>query len=146
MLLHHLLSTQTLTLLHPIPDDEQLLCLQLEHLQITGSLNFLKEHIATLKGSGKFKPHITNIPTPAVKIGLNLWEFPKGNAPAMFPVFRKNMIIAGRIHIWNSFTEMYERDMVQTKEKRVYKMYCGNEETYYSAAGVEFFNFTSIYH
>lgn len=56
------------------------------------------------------------------------------------------MIIADRVHIWHTSTEMHETEMVLTKEKKIYKMYCGNEETYYSAAGVEFFNFTSIYH
>ena len=145
-MLYHKLYTQTLSLFHPIPFEEQVLFLQAENLQITGSLIFLKNHIANLKASEKFKPHITHIPSPAVKIGLGLWEFPKGNAPTVFPVFRKNMIISGAIHIWNTSTEMYEREMVLTKEKKIYKMYCGNEETYYSAAGVEFFNFTSIYH
>ena len=145
-MLYHQLDTQTIVLQHPIPREEQLLFLQVENLQITASLTFLKQHIANLKASGKFKPHITDVPFPAVKIELNLWEFLKGNAPGVFPVFRKNMIIAGRVHIWNTSTEMYETEMVLTKEKKIYKMYCGNEETYYSAAGVEFFNFTSIYH
>ena len=145
-MLYHQLDTQTIFLQHPIPHDEQMLLLQVENLQITGSLIFFKQHITNLKASGKFKPHITDILCPAVKIGLNLWEFIKGNAPAVFPIFRKNIIIAGRIHIWNTATEIYETEMVLTKEKKIYKMYCGNEETYYSAAGVEFFNFTSIYH
>ena len=145
-MLYHQIDTQTIFLDNPIPCDEQVVFLQEDNLLITGSLIFLKQHIANLKASGKFRNHITDIPSPLVKIGLNLWEFPKGNAPAMFPVFRKNMIIAGRIHIWNTSTEIYETEMVLTKEKKIYKMYCGNEETYYSAAGVEFFNFTSVYH
>ena len=145
-MLYHQIDTQTIFLLHSIPSGDQVLFIHEHNLQITGSLIFLNQYVANLKGSGKFKPHITDIPTPAVKIGLNLWEFPKGNAPAMFPVFRKNMIIAGRIHIWNTSTEIYETEMVLTKEKKIYKMYCGNEETYYSAAGVEFFNFTSVFH
>ena len=145
-MLYHQLGTETIFLQHSIPRGDQVLFMQEENLHITGSLIFLKQHIANLKASGKYKPHITDMPSPAVKIGLNLWEFPKGNAPAIFPVFRKNMIIKGRIHIWNTSTEMYETEMVLTKEKKIYKMYCGNEETYYSAAGVEFFNFTSIYH
>ena len=145
-MLYHLLHTLTLSLQRPNPNEEQLLFIQAENLQISGSLILLKQHIANLKGSGKYKPHITDMPSPAVKIGLNLWEFPKGNAPGVFPVFRKNMIIKGRIHIWNTSTEMYETEMVLTKEKKIYKMYCGNEETYYSAAGVEFFNNTTVFH
>ena len=145
-MLYHQLNTQIIFLQHPNPRGEQVLFLQAENLQITGSLIFLKQYIAKLQASGKFSAHITDMPSPAVKIGLNLWEFQKGNAPGVFPVFRKNMIIAGRVHIWNTSTEMYETEMVLTKEKKIYKMYCGNEETYYSAAGVEFFNFTSIYH
>ena len=85
---------------------------------------------------------------PPKKIGLGLWELQKSEpySQGMFPIFRKQMIIAGRIHIWNMQTEKYETEMQQTKEKKVYKMYCGNEETYYSADGVEFFTFTSIIH
>ena len=143
---YHLINTLTISLPNAIPWEEEVLFMQAENLQITGSLIFFKNYIVNLKASGKLKPHITDIPCPAAKIGLNLWEFQKGNAPAAFPIFRKNMIIAGRVHIWNTSTEMYETEMVLTKEKKIYKMYCGNEETYYSAAGVEFFNFTSIYH
>ena len=145
-MLYHLLNTLTISLPNPIPCEEEVILLQAENLQITGSLIFFTQHIANLKASGKYSTHITDIPSPAVKIGLDLWEYPKGNAPTIFPTFRRNMIIAGRIHIWNTSTEMYETEMVLTKEKRIYKMFCGNEETYYSAAGVEFFNFTSIFH
>ena len=106
-MLYHQLNTQIIFLKQPIPRGEQVLFLQVQNLQITGSLIFLKQYIANLQASGKFKAHITDIPSPAVKIGLNLWEFQKGNAPAAFPIFRKNMIIAGRVHIWNTSTEMY---------------------------------------
>ena len=145
-MLYHLLHTQTISLLSPLPTDEQILLMQTEHLQITASINFLHVHIERTKATGKHPAHITEIPFPAEKIGIGLWEFPKGKAPGMFNIFRKQMIIAGRIHIWNIKSKIYETEMEQMREKRFYKMYCGNEETYYSADGVEFFTFTSLFH
>ena len=59
-MLYHQLDSQTIFLQHTIPREEQVLFLQAENLQITGSINFLMQHIANLKASGKYRPHITD--------------------------------------------------------------------------------------
>jgi hypothetical protein len=149
MLPFHLINTQTLPIPHPIPSaDEQILFLQAEHLQVTGSFNVLRKYLAELIATGKHPAHVTDILAPAVKIAPGLWEFKKDEHRhlGIFTIYRQRVIRAGLIHIWNMQTEKYETEMQQTKEKKVYKMYCGNEETYYSADGVEFFTFTSIIH
>ncbi len=148
MLLHHLLRIEILPLIQPIPVDEQILFMQAEHLQVTASFNLLRQFLANLKATGKFSANSTDILIPPKKIGIGLWELQKSEpySPGMFPIFRKQMIIAGRIHIWNMALEKYETEMALTTEKKIYTMYCDNEEKYYSAGGVEFFTFTSLFH
>ena len=148
MLLHHILRTQTIQLPAIISYEKQILLIQSEHLQITASFDTFYRYQASLKSTRKNSIFITDIPTSAVKIAPDLWEFKndKERLPGFLPMLKRQMIINGCIRIWNMATKKYETEMELTTEKKIYKMYCDNEETYYSADGVEFFTFTSIIH
>ena len=85
-------------------------------MQITCDLISFRQHIAFIKANGKYSVNFYNIELPE-KIGLGLWQFPKGKDPAIFPVFVKRQIIAANIRVWNMETGMYETEMMNSEVK-----------------------------
>ena len=139
------LNEKTIPLL-PIDtaNTEQLLLLQKEHLQITCDLISFRQHIAFIKANGKYSANFYKVELPQ-KIGLGLWQFPKGKDPAVFPVFVKRQIIAGNIYVWNMESEMYETEMGNAEVKTSEGSFITQNENY-CCGGIEFFKYPSCFY
>ena len=142
---HILLKDETIPLLTiNYENTDQLLLLQKDHLQITCDLLSFREHIAFIKAKGKYSANFYKVELPE-KIGLGLWQFPKGKVPAVFPVFVKRQIMAGNIYVWNLESEMYETEMLNTEIKTLEGNFISQHENY-RCRGIEFYKYPSCFY